>query len=160
MKHGQIKMFETIGVLVVFFFLLVGGTTFYFKIQESAMQKELVRQAQLRSLQAAQRAMFLPELDCSFVSIQRENCFDRLKLKAFGSVSQSPKTAQSYFGQFGFATVIVREAYPSTDFIVTIYTSIPDEYGKVLLTQTPVLLYDPVTKDFGFGVMEVTTYAE
>ena len=160
MKKAQIKMFETIGVLVIFFFLLVAGAAFYFNIQESALKKELAQQAQLKSLQAAQRAMFLPELDCSFVSVQRENCFDTLKLEAFKTVlAQDPQAQQAYFGVFGFATVSVREVYPEKADPVVIYEFLPEEYSRMLESFSPVLLYDAVTREYGFGVMEVKTYA-
>lgn len=162
MRRAQIKMFETIGVLVVFFFLLVSGTVFYFHTQESAMKKELARQAQLMSLQAAQRAMFLPELDCSFVSVQRESCFDKLKLEAFGQVViREPGLRESYFGMFGFATINVRQVYPETSQLnVTLYENRPDEYARTTASISPVLLYDPVSRTSSFGLMEVTTYAE
>lgn len=160
MDKAQIKMFETVGVLVVFFFLLVAGSSFYFYAQESAMKKELAKQAQLRSLQAAQRAMFLPELDCSFVSVQRENCFDKLKLNAFESVAKlRGGVIEEYFGLFGSAIVQVKELYPTKDFVVTLYYNPPEEYTRASKSFSPVLLYDPVTKDSSFGIMEVTTYA-
>lgn len=160
MKKAQIKMFETVGVLVVFFFLLISGTIFYFNMQESAMKKELAKQAQLKSLQSAQRAMFLPELDCSFVSVQRDTCFDRLKLDAFAGVrADDPRLQETYFGIFGHATVFVREIYPNQDFNVTMYDNPPEEYGRKIVSFSPVLLYDPVGKGSAFGLMEVITYA-
>ena len=158
MRRAQIKMFETIGVLVVFFFLLIAGAVFYFKMQESAIEKDLAQQAQLRSLQAAQRAMFLPELDCSFVSVQRENCFDKLKLKAFQDVVQKPANQEAVFGMFGYASIRVSQEYPDADFHVVLYENVP-EYHGALKSFAPVLLYDAVAKQYSFGVMEVTTYA-
>lgn len=161
-RKAQIKMFETIGVLVVFFFILISGTVFYFNIQKSAMQKELAKQAQLKSLQAAQRAMFLPELDCSFVSVQRENCFDRFKLAAFQAVTQAqPHAKETYFGLFGYATINITQIYPpDPDFIpIIIYDNPPEEYARALKSRSPVLLYDSVAKQSAFGLMEVTTYA-
>jgi hypothetical protein len=160
MRKAQIKMFETIGVLIVFFFLLVAGAAFYFNIQESALKKELAKQAELQSLQSAQRAMFLPELDCSFVSVQRDTCFDRLKLHAFQEVTETePRLREAYFGIFGHATVVVRQRYPLSEMNVTLYHNPPEEYTKKLVSFSPVLLYDSVTKEASFGVMEVTTYA-
>lgn len=157
MKRAQIKMFETIGVLIVFFFLLISGTVFYFNLQESSLRKELAQQAQLRSLQAAQRATFLPELDCSFASVTRENCFDIYKLAAFAQVRDRYQSA--YFGLFGYATVTVRQAYPAADFTTVLYDNPPEEYSRSLKSFSPVLLYDAATRDAAFGVMEVVTYA-
>ncbi len=160
MAKAQIKMFETIGVLVIFFFLLIAGAVFYFNIQESALKKELAQQAQLKSLQAAQRAMFLPELDCSFVSVQRENCFDRFKLAAFQTVTQAQSRAkEAYFGLFGYATITITEVYPQPGLSTVIYDHPPEEYVRALKSRSPVLLYDSVAKQSAFGLMEVTTYA-
>jgi hypothetical protein len=160
MRRAQIKLFETVGVLVVFFFLLITGTVFYFNMQESALRKELQQQSQLRSLQAAQRAMFLPELDCSFVSVTRENCFDKLKLKALqGVIADNLRAQEFYFGLFGFANVTVREIYPGGE-TFPIYDNTPDQYTRGPKSHSPVLIYDPVAKYYGFGIMEVTTYAE
>ncbi len=160
MKKAQIKMFETIGVLVIFFFLLVTGAVFYFKMQESAFQKELAKQAQLRSLKAAQRAVFLPELDCSLVSVQRENCFDRIKLSALQKLIEGEQHVHDeYFKTFGYANISVRQVFPASDFGMTIYYYPPDEYRRALQSRLPVLLYDPVSRDYAFGIMEVTTYA-
>jgi len=72
---AQIKMFETIGVLVIFFFLLVAGVAFWFNVQQRGLQKQLARMDDLQSIQVVQRALFMPELDRSFVSVQKENCF-------------------------------------------------------------------------------------
>lgn len=161
MKKAQIKMFETVGVLVIFFFLLVAGALFYFNIQKSALQKELSAQAQLRSLKSAERAVFLPELDCSFVSVQRENCFDRLKLTALHDIiAKDFNLLQYYHGVFGDMEISVRDVYPKKELNVTVYRYLPDEYARSLKSQIPVLIYDPVSKNSSFGVMEVTVYAQ
>ncbi|MEM4246720.1 MAG: hypothetical protein QXR48_00510 [Candidatus Woesearchaeota archaeon] len=159
MKKAQIKMFETVGVLVVFFFILIGGTIFYFNMQKSALQKEMFKQSQLRSLKSAQRAVFLPELDCSFASVQRENCFDTFKLAAIREMGRDQNVREIYFKTFGYMNLSVREVYPGTGFDWVVYEMLPDQYSSALKSQLPVLLYNPVTRDSSFGVMEVTTYA-
>jgi len=158
MSKAQIKMFETVGVLVIFFFLLVSGGVFYFRIQESSLERELAKQAQLRSLEAAQRATFLPELDCSLVGIQRENCFDMFKLEVFtGILAQH---VEEYFQMFGYSTVVVRQVYPERGFNMTIYDYPLDEFKYAPKSLIPVLLYDPIGRSSSFAVMEVTTYVQ
>lgn len=160
MSRAQIKMFETVGVLVVFFFLLITGAVFYFKIQESSLKQEIVNQAQLKNVQTAQRAMFLPELDCSFLSIPRENCFDQYKLKALANIMKDSQMNDLYFGLFGYATVSVSEFYPEPNFRATIYNNTPEEYKRAPTFFSSVLLYDPITRANNFGVMEVTNYGK
>ena len=161
MGKAQIKMFETIGVLIVFFFLLVAGAVFYFNIQKSELQKEIFKQSQLKSLKSAELAVFLPELDCSFVSVTRENCFDRFKLAALQDIiANDERVRRDYFNTFGYMNLSVREIYHATGFSVKVYEFLPDEFGSSFRSQIPVLLYDPVSRNSSFGVMEVTTYAQ
>ena len=157
MKRAQIKMFETVGVLVVFFFLLAIGVVFYFNAQESAMEQELKKQILMRSLQSAQSATFLPELDCSFVTVTRENCFDLKKLEVFPNLVAERE--QDYFRMFGYANVTVRKVYPESDDVYELYDKPLDEYTDAIKSLIPVLLYDPVLRSYDFGVIEVTTYA-
>ncbi|MEM4263654.1 MAG: hypothetical protein QW666_02040, partial [Candidatus Woesearchaeota archaeon] len=105
MDKAQIKMFETIGVLVIFFFLLVAAASFYFQIQKSSLQRELDKQVQLRAMQVVQRALHMPELDCSFVNVQKDNCFDLLKMSALSShLGTNPQEDYlvDYYSIFGF----------------------------------------------------------
>lgn len=156
--RAQVKMFETIGVLVVFIVLLAGGGAFYFKMQESALQQELAKARQLRLLQSSLKATFLPELDCSFVGVQRENCIDFLKAEAFAGLSE--EHAQYYFGLFGTSTVKLTSIYPDPSINVLLYNNPLEEYHSKIPARTPVLVYDPAQKTYAFGVLEVTSYAK
>ena len=42
-RKAQIKMFETIAVLVIFFFLIVIGVSFYFVMQSSSYNRQVER---------------------------------------------------------------------------------------------------------------------
>jgi len=161
---AQIKMFETMGVLVIFFFLLVGGAAFYFQIQKSSLQRDIAAQEQLRSFQIVQKALFLPELDCSFVSIQKDNCFDKLKIIDLGKhLADSDKDdfMEYYFNVFGFSDVKITQIYPVNEsFSYTVYKNIPAEYRSIIKTQSPVLLFDAIDNSYDFGIVEVDVYAE
>ena len=164
MRKAQIKMFETLAVLVIFFFLLVGGAAFYFQIQRSSMQKEMGKQAQLRSFQVVQKALFMPELDCSFVSIQKDNCFDKLKVKKLSDLLNDPEREDfliDYFNVFGFSDIKITQLYPVNEtFAFTLYRNVPDDYREIIKTQSPVLLFDAINNHYNFGVIEVDVYAE
>ena len=73
-------MFETVAVLIVFFFLLFTGSIFYFGAQKSALQKEKVKASEQYALQIVLKALYMPELDCSFLVTQKDNCIDKIKL--------------------------------------------------------------------------------
>jgi len=82
-KKSQIKMFETIAVLIVFFFLIGFGMTFYFMIAKSGAKKEAERAQSLKVIQVLQKISHLPELDCIRVGVETENCFDLIKLRLY-----------------------------------------------------------------------------
>ena len=152
---AQIKIFETIAVLVIFFFFIAFGMNFYFVIQRSEIQKEISRVQDLRSIQTAQKATFLPELDCVVIGVQRENCFDTLKLDIIRPIIGSPASVNVYVPIFGYSTLNVTQIYPSKRNWVLYHRSRPGDQKRF---QTPVLLYDPGEFKYGFGVLEVTVY--
>lgn len=164
MKRAQIKMFETMAVLVIFFFLLVGGAAFYFQVQKSSVQRDIAKQQQLDAFQVVQKSLFLPELDCSFVSIQKDNCFDKLKVRELSALLSNPENEGfliDYFSVFGFADIRIVQVYPEDEaFAYTLYSNIPDKFSSVLKTQSPVLLFDAFKRRYDFGIIEVDVYAE
>ncbi|MEM3154652.1 MAG: hypothetical protein QW165_03760 [Candidatus Woesearchaeota archaeon] len=158
--RGQIKMFETIGVLIVFFFLLFTGSIFYFSAQKSALQKEKVKASEQYAFQIVLKSLYLPELDCSFLVTQRDNCVDRIKLQKLSQLIATNETVRNdYFINFGFADITVTEAYPG-DSIWKLYSRVPEEYVDKIVTQSPILIYDAWLDSYAFGIMEVAVYVE
>lgn len=157
-NKAQIKMFETVGVLIIFFFLLAVAATFYTKIQKAELDKEIKKQSELSASQIAERAFFMPELDCSFVGIQVPNCFDTEKIKAFSELPDKTKI-DTYFQSFGEATIKVNEVWPGNT-ETTLYSYTPTQQGSQLVSRSPVLLYYPLKNTYRFGVIEVTAYVQ
>ena len=160
MKHAQIKMFETVAVLVVFFFLLITGSVFYFGAQKSALQKEKVKVSEQYAFQVVLKALYLPELDCSFLVTQKDNCIDKIKLERLSKLINSSETVSAdYFNEFGYASIAVSEAWPG-DSNWKLYENIPPDYLSKLVTQSPILLYDAWQDTYAFGVIEVSVYVQ
>ncbi|MBI4148531.1 hypothetical protein HY490_04530 [Candidatus Woesearchaeota archaeon] len=151
-------MFETIGVLIVFFFLLVAGAAFYFQLQKGSFKRQLRESAEQESLQLVQRALYLPELDCSFVSIQKENCFDVYKVGLFSELLKQETVLQDYFPVFGYSEVMISTVYPEKSEHVLYANPLPGR--DRIATQSPILLYNATTKSYAFGVIEVKHYVE
>ena len=87
MKKAQIQIMETIAVIFVFFILVMIGFMFYARIAKTNIQSEIESISELKSIEIAQRVMFLPELQCSEgVVSEIKNCFDILKLKAANDI--------------------------------------------------------------------------
>ncbi len=160
LKKAQIRMFEMLAVLIVFLILLSIGSIFYFRLQHSSIAREIVRAESLRSFQLFQRAIYLPELDCSFSSVQTGNCFDVIKLRKFGELLQSDEFKIDYFDVFGFSTVRVKKVYPFVGDWFVLYSNVPDDYSSKPVSHSTVLLYNASSDVYDFGVVEVSYYVE
>lgn len=150
-------MFETVGVLVIFFILLAIGISFYFGIQQSTLQKERIQAGQQHALQVVLKSLYLPELDCSLLGTQRENCIDIIKLQEFSELLRLSDAQNHYFGEFGYSTILIHEIYPNNT-TTQLYTKPADTYTQRIKSQQPILLYSSRTKTYAFGVIEVDTY--
>jgi hypothetical protein len=156
-RKAQIKMFETIAVLVVFFFILVFGVSFYFVLQRSSYNRQVERNAQLLSVQISQKISDLPELDCALTGIQIDNCVDKVKLEKLDSALEDDAKQLVYFSVLGYSEIYLHTVYPEFQ-KYDIYENEPGSYSSAYRNQIPVLLYDPVESKFEFAVLEVTTY--
>lgn len=163
-------MFETVGVLVVFFFLLAAGFAFYFNVQKSSLQKEASLSVEKFAFQTALKVFHLPELDCSFLTARRDNCIDKVKAVGFSRLLSNESVLMDYFGDFGFSTITVRQAWPLSDSVfvdgVTLYDNVPldnkgsPDFRDKLVSISPVLLFDPWRDEYAFGVVEVAVYVK
>ena len=151
-------MFETIAVMIVFFFLIAFGLSFYFVISKASAQREHDRVMQLQAIQTAQRISNLPEFDCVKVGVQIDNCFDAFKVEQFSSlIAQDANMRDAYFDIFGFVDVKLRSVFPGEEQEYLIYSNPRPDVGYDL-TQLPVLIYSPVQDRFAFGILEVFFY--
>ena len=158
-RKAQLKMFETVGVLVVFFFLLGTGSIFYFGVQKSSLQKEKLKASEQYAFQIVLKSLYLPELDCSFLVTQRDNCIDALKMQQLSKlINESDIAIQDYFGEFGYASISVSEKYPEQTRPIVVYDNAPSEYTGKILTQSPILVYNAITDEYKFVVIEVSVY--
>jgi len=163
MKRGQIKSFETIAVLLVFFFLLVFGVIFYAQFQQSSLKRQIDQNRQIHVVNTALKIANMPELDCALTSVRKQNCFDLLRMREMGALLSDPQidvqTRLTYIQLFEFATInitalkedgTVRES-------VVIYdnANVNVSFSKMRI---PMQVFDPVEKRFDFGYVEVTVY--
>jgi len=150
-------MFETIAVMIVFFFLLAFGLSFYFIIAKAGAQRDHERTMQLQAIQAAQRISTLPEFDCVKVGVQIENCFDVMKVAEFSNkMAADERMKDYYFELFGFTAITLRIIHPEDD-PIPVYSN-PRRNAGYDLTLLPVLVLYPDTDMFSFGVLEVKFY--
>ncbi len=156
-RQGQLKMTETIGVMFVFFVLVIFGFIFYAKVEGVNYKGAVQDENEKKSVEIAQRAATLPELQCSSNNIVTDNCFDILKLDAMSSALKADNNLQvTYYDYFESSKLLVKQLYPANKEWV-LYQRTVNNTGS-LFTPLPISLYDPITKRYNFGVLEVTYY--
>src|SRR3989344_5984028 len=125
--RAQIQMFETIGVIIVFLFLITLAAVIYFSAQKSSLETEKISANQKHALQITLQAINMPELDCSFLITSRDNCIDKIKLSSIQTLLSNQETIQDYFTEFGYTTIKVAQIYPNKN-NYTISSCLPEKY--------------------------------
>ncbi len=158
-KKGQIQLFETIAVLLVFFIIVGFGMAFYFYISKESAIKEHRRALELNAITTAQKVSTLPELDCIQVGVHLEKCFDTLKMKSLAKILNDPTTQakDNYFETMGYSKLAVTKIFP-TGGSIDIYDNKPADSVSTEKTFLPINTYDPLIKTYGFAVLEVSFY--
>ena len=170
-RKAQIQMGENIAVLVIFFFLLVLGLVFYLRVHTSNTNIKKSEYNDLLAVQISQKVAFMPEIRCSKENIAEPNCFNLEELKIFAgnTVLSLDDRDNYYYGQFRNSKVNISIIYPpSIPCVPASSACVPDswiiydkglkDFGSKISTAVYVSLFDPVTKKYSFGVMNVEVY--
>lgn len=159
-KKSQMKMAETIFILIIFFFLVGLGLIFYSKVQKATTTRISTEITVERAKAIAQRASTLPETRCSR-RIVRPNCFDLLKAQALSDYVNSPtadtETILFYRNLFGDSLINLVVVYPEHQSLI-LYDESPENFTSYDPTYTPVSIYDPTRMRFVFGYLEIGVY--
>ena len=156
-KKSQIKMFETIAVLIIFFVLIGFGLVFYSRIQGQQSQEKQEENFELKAIQTAQLVSFLPEIQCSSDGIPTNDCFDILKIKALNYVNTGEIRNKYYFDTFGYSEISINQIYPSVVNWDIYKRPLTDSKAKSSI-QIPVSLYNASSRKYNFGVLNVAVY--
>ncbi|MFH1398732.1 MAG: hypothetical protein ABIG95_01315 [Candidatus Woesearchaeota archaeon] len=155
MRKAQMKMFETIGVLIVFFFILSIGLVFYYQFQKTRYAAGKGETFQLRTMNIIQQVNYLPELQCSFDNIASYNCFDIAKVMAFTDISAANKAY--YHHLFVYSNITVQEIYP-LERNWNLFYSKPESWKELSRNQIPILLFNSTQGRYYAGVLVVEVY--
>lgn len=150
-------MGETIMVLLVFFVLVLLGFIFYINVMKSNIEVKREEIKQKEAIQVAQRAMFLPELQCAFRNIEANDCVDIMKLSAAADIILENQIF--YFDKLGFSKIVVNEIYPEEKSYLLYDNSLPTFQDKTT-TYLPIDIFDPTLEEHAFGIMQVEVYAK
>ena len=186
-RKGQVRIGESVAVMIVFFFMLMFGYTFYGRMQQQDYAATIKENSEKEAIQVAQKIYFLPELQCSKgTKLVRESCYDRLKVESFirhlaTNMSAGPdekKNREYYYDVLGISKIEYYSVFPPPNlvsqdiqpdlypgkgdplYIIYDYTEAAKaqqmESAEVL--QMPISLYDPVSRGYQFGYLQVTIY--
>ena len=159
-RRAQIQLFESIAVLLVFFVIVGFAITFYFFISKTGASREHARAVELSAITTAQKVSTLPELDCVQVGVHVEKCFDELKVDSFSALVGGNKDAfEPYHDTLGYSKLVITKVYPSTGTIL-LYDNKPRENISIEKTFLPINTYNPITKIYGFALLEVSFYED
>lgn len=156
-------MFESIAVLIIFFFLLSFGFTFYGKMQGISNMKKITKAQEIDTVNLAIKASNLPELQCSMKNVPEPNCYDELKLEAFQKITEDVKgnvfMTDHYYQLFDYSTIELNVIYPSPDSILLYNrTREVEGGGGRKVTFLPISLHNPIDKTYKFAYLRVTYY--
>ena len=165
-------MTETIGVMFIFFVLILFGIVFYSKYSETAYQEKQEELMGKKAVEITSKTIFLPELICSRGQAEPElYCLDMLKLK------QAQKTFKDNFGEyyfdlFPYSRILVEEIYPGKSKWVlydkpkkvklangTSVNSQQKEATHFLLTLKDEVKGKEKKGEYSFGVLTVEVYS-
>ncbi|MDB4303371.1 hypothetical protein N9934_01090 [Desulfosarcina sp.] len=188
MKKAQMKMGETIAVLIVFFILIMVGMVIYTNMRKNSLEDKQIEDAELKSIEIATRVSQLPDIRCDDgMCVGCTDAVDILKLEAlidegtelfyivavaeYDEPSLVDKYNKIYFNMFSYSTIKISMIYPDVDsstfpdweMIWGFHTdwAIYNNTGDAATTipiYTPINLYNAYTEECYFGLLEVSVY--
>ena len=153
-KQAQMKMLETVAVIIIFFFLVSFGFNFYAKIKMGSIAKENAYFRELNFIEKTNTIYYMPEIECP-PSIEEVNCFDRIKLEAATNVIKN--NFVDYAEKYGYMNITVDDVSSGESW--NIYSRVKNDTKTSKMSfRTPVKIYDPISKDNSFGIVIIEYY--
>ncbi len=158
LKKSQMKMMETILVLIVFFFLLVFGLIFYASFSETQTDEEIREQMIRLAEDATERFRHSPEVLCSRGAIEYDesNCFDLLKLKGFNETME--ENEGKYNKIYPNTLIEIDIIYPEPEIVdddgYVLYDNTNEDATSAELSYIPTVFFDPRVDERYFGYVK------
>ena len=154
---AQIKMFESIAVIIVFMMLLIFGFFFYVSVSKGSSQSAAEAKKYDRAMRLSKIVSSLPELQCSNGE-PVDLCIDSLKVEAFQKDQNALNTY--YFDLLGYSKVCVQKIFPSSipEDCKMIYEKQKSGSKSSVQYNVPVSYFDPNTDQSYFAMLSVSSY--
>ncbi len=151
--RAQLKLGESIVILIIFFFLLMFGMVAYVKWSITEADRRATEAKSLIAVSTVQLVSFLPELQCTVEGNEDYNCVDLYKAKAISGV---PDTQKAIYGtMFPRTQIILHKIFPEAEQI-PLYGG--QHSGNSYFFPVPVAIYDPEADLYYFGYINLTVY--
>lgn len=156
-KKAQIQMMENIGVLVIFFVLVIIGMIFYFTYQAGGIEEKVSEYKTRNALELASKIALLPELQCREDNVLQDHCYDMLRVASSKILFASESSTDYYFSLFGYSTIRIRSIYPN-QWGAEIYNKVRPQFTNNDTFVIPVIVYDPASDVHNYGILDVSVY--
>ncbi len=160
---AQIKMIETIGVLVVFFILILFGVVFYAQYQKASIREQKDAVVVKRAVTTSLKTFYLPELRCTKAfDVSFTACVDIHKAEIFKD--NINEDYNFYTNIFGKSHIYLQNLMKNET--IQFYNGTPAEWTKKIPIKFPVSIYDATAPGTcgdiigvcDFGVLNVDVY--
>lgn len=159
-------MTETIGVLVVFFIIVLFGIIFYAQYQKGAIQEQKEAAVAKRAVATSLKTFYLPETRCTRgEDIAISACIDIHKAEIFKEKLKDNENYNYYANIFGKSHIYLENIiHPQNS--VEVYNGTPAKWARKIPIKFPILIYDILEPGFcgdvigvcDFGVLSVDVY--
>ena len=156
-KRAQIKMFESIGVLLIFFFIVGFGIQFYGNLQLQDLEEAQRQFNEISSIELASKVLNFPQLSCTQNNVRKPTCVDLHKIQVWDDVTGLRSFLVS---EFPAANITIRQLYP-VPLDIEVYSQQPDVSEKdleVILTNIPITIFNSSSKLYNYGLLEVKRF--
>ncbi|MBW2981366.1 hypothetical protein KY343_00670 [Candidatus Woesearchaeota archaeon] len=159
-------MTETIGVLVVFFIIVLFAIIFYAQYQKSSIQEQKEAAIIKRAVSTSLKTFYLPEMRCTRAfDVTFTACIDIHKADIFRQKLQNNENYNYYTNIFGKSHIYLENVMFPQD-PIEIYNGTPAKWTRKIPIRFPVLIYDitqsgtcgDVAGRCDFGVLSVDVY--
>ncbi|MFC1696737.1 hypothetical protein ACFL1H_00235 [Nanoarchaeota archaeon] len=165
-KKGQLKLMETIAVLMVLIIMLGFGLIIFSQLTKGqAADKEDINVGMLIE-ELVERTLIMAELECPpSIDVVSSNCLDLYKIKVMNEVYTDSDHIRKYRHIWSRSEIIVHVIYPYEEYFVntvlggqdnwTIYDNAIGDYTRTKSRIMPISIYDGITEDYYFGEIYV-----
>jgi preprotein translocase subunit YajC len=157
-NKAQIKIFENIGVLLMFLILVVIALVFYFVFSRGELEESRAEFSTQNAVEVTSKIALLPELQCRKNNAQEDHCFDKTKIQVLGTTLTEPTKQEDYFDLFGFSTITITSVYPNS-YKTVIYSNEKSDFTNKDTFVMPTSIYDPIYEEYNYGILEVSVFS-